>query len=719
MTVSGTSNSIKIYGGPGDDTLTGTSAAEDIYGSDGNDKLYSNGGKDNLYGGNGNDTLDASQRYDPATGKWVANSDPTYLDGGAGNDHLYGSHGDDTILGGDGDDTIYSEGGKDHIEGGNGNDTIDASQRYDATTGKWVTNSDDTYIDGGAGFNVIYGGTGNDTYIIHSRFDAIYDHGGTDSGTIYADWFKANPQIENWTWAPGVQKLPYWIDALTNVDAPQLGVQLAGQTIKYCFAQAPATYFTDNDKNGFTPFTADQVAYIKKMLTYIESVINVHFVETTDAEGAYTVVFGNNTQATSGGYASELHANNGSVLMVNLNNPAQHPSVDNGGELFRVALHEMGHVLGLKHTFAAPDASGGIALGPYLPTSEDNFDHSVMSYTAQHSLASGTYSPFDIAALQFLYGPSAAANAGDTTYTVKAESNLEIGDGGGIDTLDGSAQTKAMTLYLEPGYWGYVGAKADLISAAGQVTINFGTVIEIALGGAGADQVTGNGADNRIDGGAGDDTLDGAAGNDTLLGGAGNDRLHGGAGNDKLDGGDGLDTAVFDGARAGFTATRTADGWTVTDSTGAQGTDTLVNIERAVFADGALALDVDGIAGQAYRVYAAAFDRVPDLAGLGYWMVQLDRGMSLVDVATGFTHSDEFTKMYGATHTAESFVGNLYHNVLHRDPDAGGVDFWVKALASGYTEGQVLALFSESPENVAQVVGQVAHGIAYTPFGSA
>jgi hypothetical protein len=34
----------------------------------------------------------------------------------------------------------------------------------------------------------------------------------------------------------------------------------------------------------------------------------------------------------------------------------------------------------------------------------------------------------------------------------------------------------------------------------------------------------------------------------------------------------------------------------------------------------AVALDVDGAAGQAYRLYQAAFDRAPDKNGLGYWI---------------------------------------------------------------------------------------------------
>jgi hypothetical protein len=84
-----------------------------------------------------------------------------------------------------------------------------------------------------------------------------------------------------------------------------------------------------------------------------------------------------------------------------------------------------------------------------------------------------------------------------------------------------------------------------------------------------------------------------------------------------------------------------------------------------------------------------------------------------------FTQNDEFTKMYGATRTPESFLTTLYQNILHRPADQGGFDFWAKAMHNGWTEGQVLALFSESGENKAQVVGQIEHGIAYQPYGNA
>lgn len=214
-------------------------------------------------------------------------------------------------------------------------------------------------------------------------------------------------------------------------------------------------------------------------------------------------------------------------------------------------------------------------------------------------------------------------------------------------------------------------------------------------------------------------SLAGTAAGETLSGSAADNRLIGMGGDDRLDGGAGHDTAAYLGLRNNFDVTRTATGFTVVDKTGSEGTDTLVNVERIMFADAAMALDIGGTAGQAYRIYQAAFDRAPDAGGLGYWISMMDSGMSLGDVAKGFVASAEFVALYGAAPSNAELVDRYYQNVLHRAPDPAGRDFWLGALNSGaLSAAQVLEQFSESRENQEAVIGLIGNGFTYLPFGA-
>jgi len=85
-------------------------------------------------------------------------------------------------------------------------------------------------------------------------------------------------------------------------------------------------------------------------------------------------------------------------------------------------------------------------------------------------------------------------------------------------------------------------------------------------------------------------------------------------------------------------------------------------------------------------------------------------------VAAGFVASAEFTTTYGALDD-DGFLTTIYHNILGREADAGGYAFWSHALDIGYTRAQLVAQFSESAENQAQVLGAIAGGIAYEPYG--
>jgi uncharacterized protein YkwD len=205
--------------------------------------------------------------------------------------------------------------------------------------------------------------------------------------------------------------------------------------------------------------------------------------------------------------------------------------------------------------------------------------------------------------------------------------------------------------------------------------------------------------------------------NGNITGNASANILLGNAGANILDGGAGIDTVHFQGARNSYSITTGTGVRTVADSVaGRDGTDTLSGIERLLFSDGTLAFDnsKDDAAGRGYLIYRAAFDRVPDAEGLGYWIRELDRGQDYgAVVAASFIASLEFITLNGANTSNAQFVNLLYQNVLHRAGEADGVAYWLKELDSGGARSNVLASFATSAENVTNIGPQINDGIFF------
>lgn len=252
----------------------------------------------------------------------------------------------------------------------------------------------------------------------------------------------------------------------------------------------------------------------------------------------------------------------------------------------------------------------------------------------------------------------------------------------------------------------------------------------------GNDSITGSDYNDILIGYAGDDRIEGdivawgLGGNDTLWGFAGSDTLEGGAGNDSLIGDGGgaqdIDYALYSATELqdySITQNTTTGYWVVSQSSNAPdrmwtGTDTLTGVERIIFSDTNVALDIDANPGMAYRIYKAAFDRAPDLSGLGFWINSLDIGQTGLQMAQGFVNSDEFLQMYGANSTNADFVDRLYLNVLDRPGETEGRNFWINSLNNGASRAAILLEFSESPENMANVAPLIEHGIQYTAYVS-
>lgn len=217
----------------------------------------------------------------------------------------------------------------------------------------------------------------------------------------------------------------------------------------------------------------------------------------------------------------------------------------------------------------------------------------------------------------------------------------------------------------------------------------------------------------------GADDLEGDGTTETFMAYGGNDTIRDSGAYDTVDGGDGLDTWIT--SHSAYMFQRSSvdpDFWVVPNIIDMSQARLLTNVERVLFESGSrgVALDFDGHAGQAYRLYRAAFDRAPDEFGIGFWISHLDKGVRLADIANAFVASAEFKTLYGADPTNAEIVTKFYRNVLDREPDPQS-QFWVDILdRKQATVAEVLVGFSESAENVAAVVGVRDTGIAFLPY---
>ena len=482
-------------------------------------------------------------------------------------------------------------------------------------------------------------------------------------------------------------------------------------------------------------FSAVQAAAARATLQAWADVANISFTEISETGNGSTVgdlrfaVSNASFAAGEWGHANYPSQNpaGGDVWLNSASQNVQQTAASDwaAGSVNSVALmHEVGHALGLKH----PGNYGG-GTPPFLAAGLDSVLYTVMSYNAiannmfrrvnlEGSTPQFSYSypsaatpmVLDVQAIQALYGANTATRAGDDSYSFDTRTPFfkTLWDGGGNDTISVANFSLGCTIDLTPGSYSDIRMLSDPMPARyssseptyigkQNLGIAFGAVIENAVGGSGDDQLTGNSVANR------------------LVGNQGRDRLTGAGGDDALDGGAGLDTATFSGAFSGYTVAAGGAGAVVTDrQAGRDGRDSLAGVERLQFADVRVAVDVDGNGGQAFRLYQAAFNRTPDAGGLGFQMNALDQGEALAQVAANFIASPEFTATYGALDDTK-FVTQLYANVLHRAPDAGGLGFHTGNLASGAnTRANVLVGFSESPENQAALIGTIQNGMVYT-----
>lgn len=195
----------------------------------------------------------------------------------------------------------------------------------------------------------------------------------------------------------------------------------------------------------------------------------------------------------------------------------------------------------------------------------------------------------------------------------------------------------------------------------------------------------------------------------------GNDSFQNSSGNDYFNGKGGIDTLACSGARASFSTVQTASGYTLADNSGASGSDTLVAVERIMFADSCLALDLDGHAGQVAKLLGAVFgaSSVANPTYVGAGLSLLDGGMSYQDLG-------KLAIEYAGKTSHTQIVETLWKNVVGSTIPAAEKSQYVSLLSSGsMSVGDLVTLAADTSLNASNIdlVGLAQTGLAYAAIG--
>lgn len=382
------------------------------------------------------------------------------------------------------------------------------------------------------------------------------------------------------------------------------GYKWGSATITFAFPTSTSGIATfSGEAPGFIAMDAVQQAASRLGVLLWDDLISPDFLET--AAGAnYSATNLEFALSTTG--VDYAHANYPAIGSIWFNASYNTPGDTNnltspviGRHGFKAYVHEIGHAIGLNHM---GNYNGSVNVVP--SSYQDSTVYSIMSYfgpnwgrgegdvawadwTGKDGITYSPQTPMlnDIYAVQRIYGVETATRTGDTVYGFNSNISgtlgaifdftrnlnpiLTIFDSAGNDTLDLSGWGDGSIIDIAPG------AFSSGNGMTFNVWIAYSCDIENAVGGAGADQISGNALANRLAGGDGADKLAGRAGDDILIG---------GLGGDELDGGADFDLASYRNSAAGVVIDLVAPGNNTGEGTGDKFT-SIEGIEGSAFAD--------------------------------------------------------------------------------------------------------------------------------------